>query len=184
MYYGRIIMLLLKILIQLISIYRAVAIFVFVMFYTIISKEVNSLLLITAVTSDLLDGYLARKYNLTTTGGKLLDLFSDKYLNCISVVFLIIEGYPLLPLLAILTKEIFVLSFRSIQIDGTFVISTNRTIGGIMSGTLWLSVFFHVNQIFPSILYIVVIILGISNFLYLIYKIVSNFSKLKEVFKS
>lgn len=176
-------MLLFKILIQLISIYRAVAIFMFIMFYTIISKEVNSLLLVTAIISDLIDGYLARKYNLTTEGGKLLDLFSDKYLNCISVIFLVIEGYSLLPLLVILTKEIFVLSFRSIQIDGTFVISTNRTIGGIMSGTLWLSVFFHVNQIFLPILNIVIIILGISNFLYLIYKVASNLSKLKEVFK-
>lgn len=177
-------MFLLKILIQLISIYRAVAIFVFILFYTVIPSELNSFLLITAILSDFLDGYLARKYKLTSTGGKLLDLFSDKYLNCVSVIFLIIEQYSLFPLLMILTKEIFVLSFRSIEIDGKFVISTNRTLGGIMTGAIWFAVFFHINKIFIHYINIIVNVLGILSFLYLIYKIVANISNLKKVFKS
>lgn len=156
----------------------------FILFYQIMSNAANSFILITAITSDLLDGYLARKYEMTTTGGKLLDLFSDKYLNCISIIFLIIEGYPLLPLLMALTKEIFVLSFRSIEIDGKFVISTNRTLGGIMSGTLWLVVFFHINRIFSSIIYNIIVIIGVLNLLYLIYKIASNISSLKNIFRS
>lgn len=177
-------MLLLKIIIQLISIYRAIAILIFIMFYTIAPNELNSLLLITAVSSDLLDGYLAKKYHLTTTGGRLLDLFSDKYLNCILVIFLIIEKYSLLPLLLILTKEIFVLSFRSIEVDGKLVITTNRVIGGIMCGILSTIVFLHINNIFVTAINSFVIVLGIFNFVYLIYKIVANFSNLKKVFKS
>ena len=101
-----------KILIQLISIYRAIAMFIFILFYTIIPQHINLALLVTAILSDLLDGYLARKYNLASTGGKLLDLFSDKYLNCISIIYLIIEHFPLLPLILILTKEVFVLSLE------------------------------------------------------------------------
>lgn len=174
----------LKMLIQLVSIYRAVAMLIFISLYTVIPNEVNSILLVSAIISDLIDGYLARKFNLTTTGGKLLDLFSDKYLNCISIIFLIIEQYSLLPLVIILTKEIFVLSFRSIEIDGKFIISTNRIFGGIMSGALWLSVFLHINSIWDFAINEIIIILGILNFLYLIYKIVSNFSNLKKVFKS
>ena len=173
-----------KILIQLISIYRAVAMLTFILFYTIMSNATNSFILITAIASDLLDGYLAKKYDLMTKGGKLLDLFSDKYLNCISVIFLIIEGYPLLPLLMVLTKEIFVLSFRSIEIDGKFVIATNRTLGGIMSGTLWVVVFFHINHVFFPVLEKSIVILGALNLIYLIYKIISNISNLKEVFRS
>ncbi len=175
-------MVFLKVFIQLISIYRAGAMLSFILFYTITSNEINSILLITAITSDILDGYLAKKYKLTSTGGKLLDLFSDKYLNCISIIFLIIEQYSLLPLLLILTKEIFVLSFRSIQIDGDFLISTNRTIGGVMTGLLWFTVFLHINKIFVSAINIIVTILGILNFLYLIYKIAKNMSKLKKSF--
>lgn len=176
--------LLLKITIQLISIYRAVAILIFILFYTIIPNEINSLLLITAILSDLLDGYLAKKNQMTSRGGKLLDLFSDKYLNCISIIFLIIEEYSLLPLIMILTKEIFVLSFRSIEIDSKFIISTNRIIGGIMSATIWFAVFFHINQIFVFAIDRIIVVLGIANLIYLIYKIVVNFSKLIEAFKS
>ncbi len=177
-------MLLLKISIQLISLYRAVSIFIFILFYKIMSNEITSLLLITAISSDLLDGYLAKKFKLTSTGGKLLDLFSDKYLNCISIIFLIIEGYKLLPLLMILTKEIFVLSFRSISINGNFIITTNRYLGGIMSFTLWLAVILHINNAPISIVDVLVIILGLLNCLYLIYKIFSNISNLKKVFKN
>lgn len=131
----------LKMLIQTISIYRAVAMMIFILFYTKIPDEVLSLLLITALLSDLLDGYLARKLKLAATNGKLLDLFSDKYLNCIAVLFLIVKEYPILPLIIILTKEFFILSFRSIEIDGNFVITTNRFLGGIMSAALWFAVF-------------------------------------------
>ena len=177
-------MFLLKILIQLISIYRAVSILIFILFYTVNPNELNSFLLITAISSDFLDGYLAKKFKLTSKGGKLLDLFSDKYLNCISIIFLIIEQYSLFPLLLILTKEIFVLSFRSIEIDGKFIISTNRILGGIMTGTLWLAVFLHINKIFLNTINIIVVILGISNLIYLIYKIVANISELKKAFKS
>lgn len=153
------------------------------MFYTVLPDKINSFLLITAILSDFLDGYLAKKFKLTTMGGKLLDLFSDKYLNCISIIFLIIQGYPLLPLLIILTKEIFVLSFRSIIINGKFIISTNRIAGGLMSGTLWMAVFLHVNQILVFVINGVVIVLGALNFIYLIYKIASNISNIKMVFK-
>lgn len=177
-------MLYLKVLIQLISLYRAISILIFILFYKVIPNEVSYLLLITAISSDFLDGYLARKFNLITTGGKLLDLFSDKYLNCISIIFLIIEHYKILPLLLILTKEIFVLSFRSITIDGKFIITTNRTLGGIMSGTLWLAVFLHINNIFALLIGDLIFILGLLNFIYLAYKIFSNISNLKKVFKS
>lgn len=175
---------LLKIFIQLVSIYRAAAMLTFVLFYTVIPNEIISAILITAILSDLLDGYLAKKYQLTSLGGKLLDLFSDKYLNCISIIFLIIEGYPLLPLLMILTKEIFVLSFRSIEINGKFVISTNRTLGGIMTGILWFLVLFHVNKIFLPWIKSAIVILGILNVFYLLYKIASNISVLRSIFKS
>ena len=177
-------LLLIKILIQLISLYRAISILIFILFYKIMSNGITSLLLITAIASDLLDGYLAKKFKLTSTGGKLLDLFSDKYLNCISIIFLIIEGYRLLPLLMILTKEIFVLSFRSISINGNFIITTNRYLGGIMSFTLWLAVILHINNAPISVVDVLVIILGLLNFLYLVYKIFSNISNLKKVFKN
>lgn len=177
-------MIFVRILIQLVSMYRAVAMFCFVLFHTKFSNEINSFILVTAILSDLLDGYLARRFSLTSMGGKLLDLFSDKYLNCISIIFLIIEGYSLFPLMLVLTKEIFILSFRSIQINGEFIIKTNRTLGGILAVMLWSLVFFHINNLFATHINNLVILLGIINTIYFIYKIVSNISVLKQAFKS
>lgn len=177
-------MFVIKILIQLISLYRAIAMLFFIMFYTIMPCYVNLILLITAITSDLLDGFLAKKYKLTSIGGQLLDLFSDKYLNCISIIYLIIEGFPMLPLLFILTKEIFVLSFRSVKINGEFIISTNRTIGGFMTGMLWGIVFLHTGNINFIPLTVLINILRTLNLIYLLYKIYSNYNNLKKVFKN
>lgn len=177
-------MLILKSLIQFLSIYRAGAALIFMLFYTVIPNELNTFLLISAFLSDLLDGYLAKKYGLSTIGGKLLDLFGDKYLNCILIIFLIVEKYALLPLLIVLIKEIFVLSFRSIEIDGKFVISTNRITGGIMSSMLGGIAILHINGMSLSLISTMVAILGVANFVYLVYKIATNFSNLKRVFKN
>ena len=72
-----------KLIIQLISIYRAIAMFIFILYFEMNSNIFNTILVTTAISSDLLDGYLAKKHHLTTVGGQLLDLFSDKYLNII-----------------------------------------------------------------------------------------------------
>lgn len=174
----------LKIFIQLISMYRSFAMFFFILYYTKNSNLLNSFIIISAILSDSIDGFLARKYHLESIGGQLLDLFSDKYLTFISILFLIIQEYPLFPLLIILTKEIFVLSFRSITLNGEFVISTHRKIGGLLSGTLWITLLLEINDLFIPILKYVIWSIGICNFIYVFYKISFNHNKLKQVFKS
>ncbi len=168
--------------IQFLSLYRAICAFVFILFYRADAIVFNNVLIISAITSDYIDGYLAKKFELQTEGGALLDLFSDKYLNLIAIIFLITENYSLLPLLFVITKEIFVISFRSIKIDDEFIISTNRYIGGCMSGFLYIIVVLHINNLLIFPLNNFIYALGISNFIYLIYKIKRSFNKLKLVF--
>ncbi len=171
------------ILIQCISLYRAITIFYFILFNQVTSIFINNFLFISSIISDYLDGYLAKKFKLETEGGELLDLFSDKYLNIISIIFLITENYPIFPLLIILTKEIFVLSFRSIKINNNFILKTNRLIGGFMSLFLYIIVLLNLNNIFLYSIYFLIYALGILNFIYLIYKIYSNLNYLKIIFK-
>ncbi len=172
------------ILVQTISIYRAISIFLFILFYKSFSNFSNSIILITSISSDILDGYLSRKFKVASVGGQLLDLFSDKYLNLITIIYLIIENYPLLPLLLIITKEIFVLSFRSIKLNGKFILKTNRILGGTLSFSLYSIVIFSINSLYTSLVPYFIYILGFLNLIYLIYKISINFSDIKKIFKS
>ncbi|MEI4380309.1 CDP-alcohol phosphatidyltransferase family protein [Streptococcus suis] len=173
-----------KILIQLISLFRALAAFVFILYHGYLSEIISTCLILTALFSDLLDGYLAKKYKLESTGGQLLDLFSDKYLNFIAIIYLILAGLPLLPLVLVLTKEIFVLSFRSLKINNQFIISTNRVVGGCFTAFLFLILTLQINKLLLKYLPVGVLFLGITNLFYLIYKIMTNRKLLRDVFKN
>lgn len=51
-----------------------------------------SVLFILAAVTDWFDGYFARKYNLVTTLGRILDPFADKMLICGTFIFLVAES--------------------------------------------------------------------------------------------
>src|SRR5687768_9331901 len=54
---------------------------------------ISVVLFVVAASTDWLDGYFARKYNLVTTLGRILDPFADKVIICGTFVFLSAE-YP------------------------------------------------------------------------------------------
>ncbi len=60
-----------------------------------------------ASITDLVDGYIARKYNMITPLGKLLDPLADKLMLLSVVICMFIKGWiPLWILLVILGKEL------------------------------------------------------------------------------
>ena len=78
-------------------------------------RKIGYIICITAGLSDLLDGYLARKYQLITTFGKLVDPLTDKIftVSC----FVILVEYQIVPAwitILILTREFAVTGLRSI----------------------------------------------------------------------
>ena len=56
------------------------------------AKVTSAFLFLIASITDYLDGYLARKYNLGTTLGEILDPIADKLLVCCCFVLLAAEG--------------------------------------------------------------------------------------------
>jgi len=70
-----------------------------------------------AAATDFLDGYIARKYGLVTTLGRILDPFVDKIIVCGSFVFLLeksdASGVNSWMVMAVIGREMFVTGLRS-----------------------------------------------------------------------
>ena len=74
---------------------------------------IGLILFVIASLTDFLDGYLARKHNLITDFGKLMDPLADKILTCAVFVVLSAEGLvPAWCTIAIMAREFLVTGLR------------------------------------------------------------------------
>ncbi|MBO5711471.1 MAG: CDP-diacylglycerol--glycerol-3-phosphate 3-phosphatidyltransferase, partial [Acholeplasmatales bacterium] len=95
--------------------------------------EVSWLYLITAIIfivaslTDFLDGFIARKYNLVTTFGKLADPLADKMLTFSAMAILMVDGYvPMWVFVVILIREFTVSGIRMVAIERGEVIAAGK----------------------------------------------------------
>jgi CDP-diacylglycerol--glycerol-3-phosphate 3-phosphatidyltransferase len=80
-----------------------------------------------AAATDWLDGYLARKMNLVTALGKLLDPLVDKILVCAAFVHLSMESMcPMWMTILIIGREFLVTGLRQIAVERGVVIAADR----------------------------------------------------------
>lgn len=79
-----------------------------------------------ASLTDLLDGKIARKYNLVTDFGKFMDPLADKLLVCSAMICLISTGQlPAVIVIIIIAREFIISGFRLIASDNGIVIAAN-----------------------------------------------------------
>lgn len=132
---------------------------VFVSFEGTISHLIALILFIIAAISDFLDGWLARKMNLVTSLGKLLDPLADKILVCSAFVFLTAEGLcPMWITALIIGREFLVTGLRQIAIEAGQVLAADRLgkwkttaqLTYLISGLIWLT--FETMEEVPSFL--------------------------------
>lgn len=147
-----------------------------------------TVIFIYACLTDMLDGFLARKLNCTSKTGGTLDLFSDKYLTVISLIYAIAKGLPVLPCSVAILREIFLLSMRSVQVDGKSLFPPQRLIGTLMvipiwSGTVLLLQHHNFISISWKCFQIFYWIIGGLALINLVYKIISNWKPLIKSFK-
>ncbi|MBR4776928.1 MAG: CDP-diacylglycerol--glycerol-3-phosphate 3-phosphatidyltransferase [Lachnospiraceae bacterium] len=119
-----------------ITLFRVFLIPVFIVFFLCrIPNETASdiiALVIFAVASlsDFLDGYLARKHNMVTDFGKLMDPLADKLLVCITLVCLVklrgnlgVYSFPTWCAIIIMSREFIISGIRQLAADKGIIIA-------------------------------------------------------------
>ena len=110
--------------------FRVVLIPFFVVFMlvniTTVDKWIALAIFIIASLTDLLDGKIARKYNLVTNFGKFMDPLADKLLVCSALICLVaLNKIPAWIVIIIIAREFIISGFRLIASDNGVVIASS-----------------------------------------------------------
>ena len=89
-------------------------------------RYVAAALFIIASLTDMLDGKIARKYNLVTNFGKFMDPLADKLLVCAALICMIeLRELPAWMVIIIISREFIISGFRLVASDNGVVIAAS-----------------------------------------------------------
>ena len=110
------------------TIVRILAIPAFIVFLFLGHEYIATAIFLGAALTDMLDGHIARKYNLVTNFGKLMDPLADKMLIMSALVCLVQLGdVPAWMVIVILTREFAITGLRTVAASEGIVIAASVT---------------------------------------------------------
>ena len=90
------------------------------------NKWIALVIFCVASLTDMLDGKIARKYNLVTNFGKFMDPLADKLLVCAALICLVeMDRIPAWIVIIIMSREFIISGFRLVAADNRVVIAAN-----------------------------------------------------------
>lgn len=140
-----------------------------------------TLVTIISGATDIIDGIIARKFNMISDFGKILDPIADK-LTQITVLFCLVSRFPVmvLPLVILVVKEIIAAITNMLTIK-----KTNKVMGAVWHGkitTILLYVMMVIHLIWFNIPYITSnILIGISTAMMLLSAILYGTRNIKAI---
>ena len=89
-------------------------------------RNLAAAIFIVASLTDMLDGKIARKYNLVTNFGKFMDPLADKLLVCSALICMIeLRELPAWMVIIIISREFIISGFRLVASDNGVVIAAS-----------------------------------------------------------
>ena len=89
-------------------------------------RYIAAAIFIVASLTDMLDGKIARKYNLVTNFGKFMDPLADKLLVCSALICLVdVKQLPAWMVIGIISREFIISGFRLVASDNGIVIAAS-----------------------------------------------------------
>ena len=89
-------------------------------------RYIAAAIFIVASLTDMLDGKIARKYNLVTNFGKFMDPLADKLLVCSALICMIeLRELPAWMVIIIISREFIISGFRLVASDNGVVIAAS-----------------------------------------------------------
>lgn len=173
---------------QSLSIARVVLAFLFVILSPLADLwHVVAIIYLVALSTDFFDGRLARSKEVTSRFGSAMDLFGDRYLTIVSLLYVATRGVSLIVIAVIILRELYSISMRMVSVDGRAVMVSNSKVGGLVLlvvafGTL--NLLCHPEAVITSYYQAPFIIVAIFYILYFPWTIRASWPRLQRAISS
>ena len=169
------------------TVLRVILVPVFVLFLlaniTPYDKWIALVIFIVASLTDLLDGKIARKYNLVTNFGKFMDPLADKLLVCSAMIcFIAMNKMPTWMVLIVIAREFIISGFRLVASDNGVVIAASYW-GKFKTAFSMVMIIFVIMDIANPVFYVITQILIWVSLILTVISLVDYVLKNKDIFK-